>query len=294
MPPRSSGEPLRRSLRPRARRGLARRGGHSQATADMLCWLAELGALTREHGAATARLWHEVIRPELDRHASDRHWSRIKVRLVERGIPHERVEAAAVNPRGEDAATGAAAIKVAERFKACTWRGCRRPILPARAPYFHARGEAGLTAHCAACRRERARISKRKHLESVRAYRATMGGRITTAKAERNALAWRSATSRWRINRAIRIGLLVPPAPSQAVCERAGCEQPQGVPVRPFWPGRSRGAPLPPPTVDGGPIEDGVAWLCLPCLRMGMAEERERGDTGHTTTQAQADKETMA
>lgn len=63
----------------------ARRG--DRVDESLACDLAELVALTREHGWATRLHWREVRGGNPA--AADRHWERLKVKLTERRIPHE-------------------------------------------------------------------------------------------------------------------------------------------------------------------------------------------------------------
>lgn len=137
-------------------------------------WLAEI------HGAVTPQLWHEQFRADTSRLNSNRQFERIKDRLVERKIPHERVKI--------DDANGAATIGIKilvhrsklERYfpgvarpesKMC--RGCREdlpigfddesargaglPLLPgARFGGAFASDTTradGLDTHCRVCRR---------------------------------------------------------------------------------------------------------------------------------------------
>jgi hypothetical protein len=60
--------------------------GESLLALSELCWLSDL------YGAATPQLWHEVVRPDVTRLVSNRQFERMKNRLAERGIPHERVK----------------------------------------------------------------------------------------------------------------------------------------------------------------------------------------------------------
>lgn len=67
----------------------------------LACILAELVWLTEMHGAATARLWHERIRPDLSAISAERHWERVKAVVVNHGVPHERIDLPAVTPSGD-------------------------------------------------------------------------------------------------------------------------------------------------------------------------------------------------
>lgn len=89
--------PLSRAARARLRARLGDIDGLDSTStaknprADIACAISELIYLTRNFGVATIHEWCSHVRPEASRATAERQWERIKLRLVELGIPHERV-----------------------------------------------------------------------------------------------------------------------------------------------------------------------------------------------------------
>ena len=194
--------------RPRAQRRasstrLPARAPGTRSTADVrreeqfLVWLAELVHLTEMEGRATARLWYERMRkPDgLPRSSSDRQWERLKVALVEHGVPHELGAVPSSDDSGE--APGAVTIKVLvsktdldkyrQRRKRCKAPTCGK-WLPPRTPFFHrdpTRPD-GLSQRCAACQRaaqaEHVRRGRAKGIDPEKIARRRASFRIASAK----------------------------------------------------------------------------------------------------------------
>jgi hypothetical protein len=143
-------------------------------TDRLVSWFAELAMLTEEHGGATARLWHEIVHaerdpatgesgPRLSRHDSDKHFERVGKKLVEYGVPHERVSARKIDPEGSDSPS-AIAIRIlcsradVEKYtvmlRRCARKQCRR-WFPADEKHFYRRSGAAenLDDWCKKCRR---------------------------------------------------------------------------------------------------------------------------------------------
>jgi hypothetical protein len=152
------------------------------STASFLDSLAELIMLTREHGGATVSTWHEIRerdQPGTSRIASDRHWERLKLALIDHGVPHTcrpLIEAWPNSPLAVSSPTACvltvnlsprdAIEKYANKLKRCVRAVCGKRH-PARPPYFYkdsARPD-GLDPWCCDCRR----------VSSMRTYAATNG-----------------------------------------------------------------------------------------------------------------------
>lgn len=167
-------------LRPRQRKQM-----QPARKALLLAWLAELAMLGECFGHATARLWHERIRPDLDRLSSNRQWERLKVLLQAHGVPHERV---AISEDDAHEAPGACGLRLlisreqvdgfgeptrkrcaAARCLGAEVNGVFGPWFPPRRPHYYRdpTRRDGLTRLCATChraacaRRHRAGLSSR-------------------------------------------------------------------------------------------------------------------------------------
>lgn len=149
-----------------------RRGRRGKPTRGWAETLAEAVKLTRDHGAATAALWHEWLHPDCTRECSDSSWHRFRRDLVEHGVPHRVGTVADLMPSSRDAvaAPGTMAIRVdvaeldteryAERRKRC--RGACGEWLPARPPFFYrdVTKPGGLKDVCATCWRAKVNSSR--------------------------------------------------------------------------------------------------------------------------------------
>lgn len=191
-------------LRPRQRKQM-----QPARKALLLAWLAELAMLGECFGHATARLWHERIRPDLDRISSNRQFERLKIVLQAHGIPHERVEISGDDPHEAPGACGLRLLVSREQLdrfgepcrKRCAATECQgapanAPFgawYPPRRPWFYRdpwRGD-GLTRLCAVC--HRAAVAER-HRRGLADAQVVQGYRDTVAREDR--LSRRRATNR--------------------------------------------------------------------------------------------------
>jgi hypothetical protein len=178
-------------------------GDAGRESAEMRSYLdlCEFAKLAQEHGAVTPQIWHEHYRRDTDRLNANRQFERIKDRLVERHIPHQR-------RRVEADGGGSIGIWISRR----TWqrlavyfptvarpdtkfcRGCGEDLpigfdeqaLGGRLGGAFANDATqpdGLDFYCRACRRARSTTHHDKKggreakAEGARRYRATREGR---------------------------------------------------------------------------------------------------------------------